>query len=104
MTSLVTIRLSPGRVGLGPADLSSRSAFGGDVDDRLSKGLRGFLWQVVPNTARDIPVRILARKFAGIGAGIRMRRAVGVTFKRNGGHGDDRAGGKATASVPVVVN
>ena len=36
------------------------------------------------------PVRILAREFPGIGAGIRVRRAIGVAFEGDGGHGDDR--------------
>jgi len=31
---------------------------------------------------------ILAREFFGVGAGVRVRRAVGITFQRNRGHGD----------------
>ena len=56
---------------------------------------------VVPDAAGDIPVRILAREFLRVGAGIQMRRAVGVTFKRNGGDGDDRACGQALFQVVI---
>ena len=56
-----------------------RSDFG-DVDDRLSKGLWGFLRQVVPHAARDEPVLIFTREFAAISRGFRMGRAVGVAF------------------------
>ena len=31
-----------------------------DVDERLGKGLRGFLWQVMPDAALDNPVRVRA--------------------------------------------
>src|SRR5580700_10499158 len=67
---------------------SSRSDFG-DVDDRFGKGARGFLRQIVPDAARDGPVRIFAGELLGVGAGLRMRRAVGVAFHGDGGHGDD---------------
>jgi hypothetical protein len=60
----------------------------GNVDDRFRKGLRRFLRQIVPDAALDEPVRIFAGEFAAISAGIRMRRAVGVTFHGDGGHGD----------------
>ena len=56
-----------------------RSDFG-DVDDRLGKGLRGFLRQVVPNAARDEPVLISTGELAAISRGFRMGRAVGVAF------------------------
>ena len=55
-----------------------------DVDDCLGKCLRSFLRKVVSDSARNSPVFILANKFLGIGARIRMWRAVGVTFQRNG--------------------
>src|ERR1700733_4681702 len=48
-----------------------RSDFG-DVDDRLGKGLWGFLRQVVPHAARDEPVLIFTREFAAISRGFRM--------------------------------
>ena len=37
----------------------------GDVDDGLREGLWGFLRQIVPDAARDGPVRIFAREFFG---------------------------------------
>src|SRR5262249_20841967 len=74
-------------------------AFGGDVDDSLSKSLRGFLRQIMPDAAGDIAVRILAGEFRRVGAGVRMRRAVGVTFQRNRRCGDNRAGGKALFQI-----
>jgi len=51
----------------------------GDGDDRFGKGLRGFLRQIVPDAARDDPVRILARELLGIGTGIRVWCAIGIT-------------------------
>src|SRR5215467_2791900 len=78
---------------------ATHSAFGGDVDDSLGKGLGGFLRQIVPDATRDIPVRILAREFRGVNAGIWMRRSVRVTFKRNGRDGNDGAGGEAFFQV-----
>ena len=72
-----------------------------DFDDRFGKGLRGFLRQIVPDAALDGPVRIFAGEFPGIGIGVRMRCAVGVAFKRNGGHGDARAFGKPPIQVVI---
>ena len=43
-------------------------------EDRFGKGLRRFLGQIVPDAARDHPVRIGARKFLGIRTGVRVRR------------------------------
>jgi hypothetical protein len=40
-------------------DCRPRSALG-DVDDGFGKGLRGFLQQIVPDTALDDPLRIAA--------------------------------------------
>src|SRR5829696_6001661 len=62
-----------------------------DVDDSLSKGLRGFLGQVVPDTSLDNPMRIGAREFPGIGTRLRVWRAIGITFERDGRDGDHRA-------------
>ena len=44
----------------------------------------------MPDTSADDPVRILARELACIGTRRRVRRAVGIAFKRDGGHRDDR--------------
>ena len=65
-----------------------------DVEDRLGKGLRRFLRQIVPDAARDHPVRIWAREFLGIGTGVRVRRPIGIPFQGDGGHGDDRTLGQ----------
>ena len=61
----------------------------GDVDDRLGKGLRGLLRQVVPHAASDEPVLIFTREFAAISRGFRMMRAVGVAFHSDRGYCDD---------------
>src|SRR5580693_839360 len=45
-----------------------------DINDCLGEGFRRLLRQIVANVSRDIPVRILAREFLGVSAGIRMRR------------------------------
>src|SRR4051794_15920783 len=63
------------------------------LDNRIDKGLGRFLRQIMAS-ALDEVVRILARKFPGIGTGIQVRRTVGIAFKRNGRHGDDRACGE----------
>jgi hypothetical protein len=55
----------------------------------------------VLDAARDDPVRIFAREFLGIGTSIRVWRAIGITFKSNGGHGDDRPFGKPLFEIVV---
>src|SRR5918992_2545986 len=65
---------------------------GVDVDDGGGERLRGFLRQVVPNTASQISVYVFPGELRGIGRRSRVRRAVGVPFKRDRGHGDDRTG------------
>jgi hypothetical protein len=56
---------------------------------RVGKGLRRLLRRVVPDAAGDEAVDIPAGKLLGVGIGVRMRRAVGVTFKGDGGDRDD---------------
>jgi hypothetical protein len=65
-----------------------------DFYDSLGKGLRGFLRQIVTDAAVDDPVYIFAGEFVGIGTAIRVWCIIGITFKGNGGHGDDRTFGK----------
>src|ERR1700722_526264 len=72
------------------------------IDDRLGKGLRSFLRQIMSNAALDDPVSIFAREFIGIGTGIRVRCTVVVTFKRDGRHGNDRACGKPFFEVIIL--
>jgi hypothetical protein len=54
----------------------------------------------VPN-ARDYPVRILARELLSVRTGIRVRCTIGITFKGNGGHGDDRTSGKPLFQIII---
>ena len=70
-----------------------------DIDDSLGKGLRRFLRQIVPDAARDDPVRISAREFPGIGTGVRVWCPIGIAFQRNRGHGDVRT--LRRAAVPA---
>jgi hypothetical protein len=81
------------RAGVGT--VRARRSIPVDVHDRLGEGLRGFLRQIVPDTARDDAVRIGARECLGIRTGVRVRRPVGIPFQRDGGHGDDRPLGQA---------
>src|SRR5579862_1419449 len=73
-----------------------------DIDYGLGEGLRGFLGQVVPDATADHPVLILARELAGIGAGVRVRRAVGVALESDGRHGDGREAGQLPLQVVVL--
>ena len=68
----------------------TRRSIAVNLEDRLGKGLRRFLRQIVPDAARDHPVRIRARKFLRIRTGVRVRRPIGIPFQGEGGHGDDR--------------
>ena len=52
-----------------------------DFNDSIGKGLRRFLWQIVPDTAGDEPMRILARELLGVGSGVWVWRAIGVAFE-----------------------
>ena len=51
----------------------------------------------MPDAALDMPVRIAARELLCVGAGIRMRCAVGIALERDGGHADGR-----TRSQPLL--
>jgi hypothetical protein len=73
-----------------------------DIDDRLSKGLGSFLGQIVPDAARDDPVRISTREFPGIDTGVRVRCTIGIAFKGNGGHGDVRTCGEPLFQLVIV--
>src|SRR5689334_2547092 len=66
-----------------------RSALG-DVDDRFGEGPRRLLRQVVADAAGDHPVLVPARELPGVGARLRVRRAVGVALEGDGRHGDGR--------------
>jgi hypothetical protein len=73
-----------------------------DVDDGLSEGLRGFLGQIVTNAAFDQPVLVLAEEFVAIRRRHRMRRTVGIAFKGDRGHGDDRS--RAQLRFQIIVS
>src|SRR5436190_14432186 len=62
-----------------------------DIDDSLGEGLRCFLRQIVPDTARDDPMLIFAREFPGVGTGVRVWCPISIAFQRNRGHADGRS-------------
>ncbi len=80
----------------------ARRSVGVDLDDGLGEGLGGFLRQVVPDTTRDEPVRVLAGELLGVGSGIRVWCAIRVTLEGDGGHGDDRSLGKPPFEVLIL--
>lgn len=53
------------------------------------------------DAALDNAMRIFAGESLGIGTGVRMRRTVGIAFKSDGGHGDDREFGKPLFQVVI---
>ena len=55
----------------------------------------------MPNATFDDPILIFAREFPGIGTGVWVWRAIGITFKGNGGHGDDRTFGKPLFQIVI---
>src|SRR5918911_767832 len=61
-----------------------------DLDDSLGEGLGGFLRQIVPDATRNDPVCVSARKFAGVGTGVRVWGAIGVAFKGDRGDSNGR--------------
>src|ERR1700733_4534393 len=71
------------------------------VDDGFGESLRSLLRQVVPDAALDDPVLVLAGEFAGVGAGVRVRCAVGVPLQGDGGDGDSRKAGQLPLQVVV---
>src|SRR6266700_6109123 len=47
-------------------------------------------------------MRIFARKFLGIGTGVRMRRTIRITFKGDGGDSDKRKFGKPFFQIVIL--
>src|SRR5712691_6696422 len=86
MTAPLRDACRPGAAGVGI--VRTRRSITVNLEDRLGKGLRRFLRQIVPDAARDHPVRIRARKFCGIRTGVRVRRPIGIPFQGDRGHGD----------------
>src|ERR1700693_4150445 len=72
-----------------------------DIDYRLRECLRRLLRQIVSDAALDQAVLILAREFFRVRRGLRMRRAVRVTFERDGGDADGRKLSEACFEVVV---
>ena len=65
-----------------------------DVDDGFGEGLRRFLRQIVSDAACDEPMLVFAGEFRAVGGHLRMRRAIGIAFHGDRGHGDDRTLGE----------
>src|SRR5579863_5004643 len=74
-----------------------------DVDDRLGERLRSFLRQVVPNSTADKAVCISAREFPAICRVRWMRCTIGIAFKGNRWHSDDRRFGEPLFEVVVSL-
>jgi hypothetical protein len=53
------------------------------------------------DAAPDEPVRIPAREFFGIGLGLGMRCAIGIAFKRDRRHADDRRLGETLFEIVI---
>jgi hypothetical protein len=72
-----------------------------NINDGLGEGFWSFLRQIVADAALDGSLCVLAGEFLGVGTGIRVWGAVGVTFHSDGGYGDD--GGLGELRFQVVV-
>src|SRR5512134_3722613 len=59
------------------------------VDDGVGERLWGFLRQVVPDSASQVPMHILAGELRRIRSRARVRCAVRIPFERDGGHDDE---------------
>ena len=72
-----------------------------NVDDRLGKSLRSFLWQIVTDASGNEPVVILGGELAAIGCAGRVDCPVGVAFHGDGRHGDERKRGQPLFEVVI---
>ena len=52
-------------IALRTGDRAARGACDGDVDHRLSEGLRGFLWKIVADAAFAMGMRLFLTKKSG---------------------------------------
>src|SRR6266536_1960311 len=73
-----------------------------DLDDGLGEGLGCLLGQVVPDAALDHTMHIFSRELLGIGAAVGVWCTIGITFKGDRGHGDDRTFGKPLLQIVIV--
>src|SRR5258708_25337226 len=78
-----------------------RSGEACSFDDCLGEGLRGFVRKIVADAARDEAVLVFAREFLGIGGRIRVWCPIGITFKGDGGYGNDRKVGKPLVQICI---
>ena len=60
-----------------------------DVYDSLGEGLWSFLRQIVPMP--PLIIRCICPRIFRVSAGVWMRRAIRITFERNGWHSDHRS-------------
>jgi hypothetical protein len=84
----------------------SRRSITINVEDSFGKGPRRFLRQIVPDAARDHPVRIRARELLGISTGVRVRRPIGipVTNRANTSLTPVRGSADRIAVCPVILS
>ena len=71
------------------------------VGDGLGESPQSLLRQVVPDAARDAPMRVLARELCPMRAGIGMGRTIGITFEGDCWHGDLGAAGELLFQILV---
>lgn len=65
--------------------------------------MRRFLWQIVPNATLDEPVFIFACEFFGVGSGLGVRRAIGITFHSDRRHADYRPLGQTIFKLVILL-
>jgi hypothetical protein len=75
MLLFVTPVAAAPRAGVGT--VRARRSIPVDVEDRFGEGLRRCLRQIVPDAAREHPVRVDARELLGVRPGVRVRRPIG---------------------------
>src|SRR5260221_13512181 len=80
-----------------PLQLSIATHF----NDGIGKSLRRFLREVVADAATNEAMLVLAREFPGIETWVQMGRAIGIAFKCDGGHGDDRTCCKTLVQISI---
>src|SRR2546422_2737314 len=72
------------------------------VEYGLNKGLRSFLWQVVPDAARNDAVLVLTRKLVGVSSRVWMWRAIGIALQRDAGNADHRSGREPRFQIVIL--
>src|SRR6478672_9894768 len=72
-----------------------------DIHDSLSECLGSFLRQIMSDAAGNRPLRVFAGEFVRVSTWLGMRRPIGIPFKSNRGHGDDRGSGQTRLQFVV---